>query len=99
MTETTAAPRIRRMLDASTGNLTEDMFGALTEHPWLSVSRTEHGALMWVPDDPEDSSRSCDPPVPPEVLAIQMFARGLGCDYVLFDADADPLPGLPSWDW
>lgn len=93
------APCIRRMLNASTGNLPEDMFGTFTEHPWVVANRTEHGVLMWVPNDPADSSRVCDPPVPAEVLAVQEHARGLGCDYVLFDADADPVPGLPFWEW
>lgn len=96
MAETTAAPRIRRMLDASTGNLPEDIFGTFTGHPWVVANRTEHGALMWVPCDP---ARVCDPPIPAEVLAVQEYARRLGCDYVLFDAAGDPVPGLPFWEW
>jgi hypothetical protein len=99
MPEATAEPRIRRMLDASTGSLPEPVFQALDGHPWIVVHPTGYGALMWVPDDPADSARVCDPPVPAEVLAVQMYARSLGCDYVMFDADAGPLPGLPSWEW
>jgi hypothetical protein len=33
------------------------------------------------------------------VLTIQRYARTLGCDYVLFDADADRDDDLPIWDW
>jgi hypothetical protein len=40
-----------------------------------------------------------DPDLPPEVLTIQRYARALGCDDVLLDADADPFGDLPTWDW
>jgi len=33
------------------------------------------------------------------VLTIQRLARAAGCDYVLFDADADRIDALPTWDW
>ncbi len=42
---------------------------------------------MWVPPDPQAHAVG-HPDLPPEVLAIQRYARALGCDYVLFDADA-----------
>jgi len=37
--------------------------------------------------------------VPDVVLTIQRYARGLGCEDVLFDADADQVGDLPTWDW
>jgi hypothetical protein len=33
------------------------------------------------------------------VLAIQRYARALGCDYVLVDADGDEVDDLPTWQW
>jgi hypothetical protein len=30
---------------------------------------------------------------------VQLHARSLGCDYVLFDRDAEVDPYLPSWQW
>jgi hypothetical protein len=27
------------------------------------------------------------------------YAQDLGCEYVLFDRDAEVIDDLPSWDW
>ncbi|WP_432830850.1 hypothetical protein [Dactylosporangium sp. CA-092794] len=56
----------------------------------------EHGWLMWVPPDP-DAHAADHPDLPGEVVAVQRYARHLGCDYVLFDADADQVGALPAW--
>lgn len=53
---------------------------------------------MWVPPDPQAHAVG-QPDLPPEVLAIERYARALGCDCVPFDADADQVVDLPTWDW
>ncbi len=50
----------------------------------------DEGAL----DDEDDED---DGDVAPEVLAIRVYARSLGCDYVLFDRDAGEDPALPTF--
>jgi len=56
------------------------------------------GWPMWVPPDPQ--AHAVDhPDLPPEVLTIARYASGLGCDCVLFDADADQVGDLPTRDW
>jgi hypothetical protein len=60
---------------------------------------TTHGALLGGPDDPQSFHDFADEPAPDEVLAVQLHARSLGCDYVLFDGDAEVHPQLPSWQW
>lgn len=98
---------IRRMLVLSTAHLPERFFNCevgkganVTEGYWGAVVYpVEYGALMWVPDDPKDSSLVQEQPVKPEVLAVQLFAREQGCDYVLFDADAEKCEGLTVWEW
>jgi hypothetical protein len=60
---------------------------------------TDSGWLMWVPNDPDQSAAVMVDRVPETVLAIQRYARALGCDYVLFDADANRVDDLPTWDW
>ncbi len=35
----------------------------------------------------------------PEILVVQLRARSLDCDYVLFDSDAGIEATLPTWDW
>ena len=52
-----------------------------------------YGWLMWIPIYPQ----ACGgyPDLPPEVRAMERYARGLGCDYPLFDADE--VGDLPTW--
>ena len=40
-----------------------------------------------------------DRDLPPAVLTIRRHARAWGCDDLLFDADADRVGDLPTWDW
>lgn len=93
-----APARIRTFLDLCTNHLPRHLMDDLTSFD-VVAHPTTYGALVWVPDDPQASSDSGDEPVPAELLAIQLYARRLGCDYVLFDRDADLDPRLPSWIW
>lgn len=78
----------------------------------LSTSDDHYGWLLWVPDDPDNHAADHDDTdefpllqgedpsgVPAEVLAVQRYARRLGCDYVLLDPDAERIADLPTWDW
>lgn len=83
----------------STINLAQEVFTELTSFDGVVDDPTTHGALLWVPDDPRSFHDFADEPAPDEVLAVQLRARSLGCDYVLFDGDAEVHPQLPSWQW
>jgi hypothetical protein len=37
--------------------------------------------------------------VPVEIVAIQCFARSLGCQYILLDCDGDEVADLPTFCW
>lgn len=37
--------------------------------------------------------------LPPEVRAILDFAKGKGCQWVMFDADAEALDLWPTFEW
>lgn len=101
-------PAIRRMLDLSTAHLTPEMREELPLYgrdggapSWggaAGVYPTEHGALVWVPDDPEESAANSDEALPLELIVIQKHARRYGCDYILFDADGPMDPGLDVFD-
>ena len=90
---------VGRFLDLSTQHLPEHLGShGLSGQDGVIAYELPYGWLMWVPPDP--SAHASDyPDLPPEVLAIQRYARALGCDYVLFDADADQVGDLPTWDW
>lgn len=93
-------PTVRQFLDLSTAHLPEKVMTGLNSYESIVAYPTEQGALMWVPDDIDSlvEVEGLEPP-PPEVLAIWRFAGELGCDYVLFDADAGTVDGLPTWEW
>ena len=99
MTTERPAPRIRSFLDLSTNHLPQQVLEELTTLDSVVAYATTYGALLWVPDDPESSHHFADDPPPDEVLAVQLYARGLGCDYVLFDGDAEVDSHLPTWQW
>jgi hypothetical protein len=88
---------VRRMLDLSTAHLPEVYGKALDREESIIAYETDHGWLMWVPCDPEDSSAADE--VPAEILTVQLYARALDCDWVLFDCDGTVDDGLPRWEW
>lgn len=91
---------IRKFLDLSTAHLPRHIIGILNSFENIvAYNHTEYGTFMWVPDDPQESNDGMAEPIPVEVVAVQLYARNLGCDYVLFDRDAEIDDALPSWDW
>lgn len=96
-----SAPRIRKMLDLSTAHLRPDRrYSYEGSAAWggAVVHQITYGFLMWVPDDPVESAKGASDPVPSELLVIQGYARRKGCDYVLFDADAEVNDELRTFD-
>jgi hypothetical protein len=101
--------RIFKVLDLSIAHLPQQLCASLSG--WdgvtayaLSTPDGNYGWLLHVPDDPDgyaaDYAETDEADgLPAEVLVIQRFARGLGCDYVLLDRDAERIDALPAWDW
>jgi hypothetical protein len=99
-------PTIRHMLDLSTRYLPERLMpGAVNFDPDAldavgGVYPNDYGMIVWVPDDPKESAEMGVGEFPPELLAVQLYARGLGCDYVMFDCEGpDDVADLPTWEW
>lgn len=101
---------IRLLLDLSTSHLPENIAARdddperLNSYDGVTAYPMRHGWLLWVPDDPTDHASNYGDPadgdgVPAEVLAIQVHARSLGCDWVTLDSDAEVDPALPTWRW
>lgn len=98
---------IRSLLELSTAHLPQhlgdqDSETALDAQTGVVAHLIEHGWLLWVPTDPQETADSYPDEkdaVPAEVLAIQLYARANHCDYVLFDRDADVDDNLPTWEW
>jgi hypothetical protein len=98
------APTPRPMLELSTAHLPEELGSErsvwpLNRIPGVVAYPLSHGWLLWVPDDPTASAADSEDEVPLVVLTIQRYARALGCDWVMFDADGADTDDLPRWTW
>lgn len=96
-------PTIIKMLDLSTAHLPRrvldmDGEGITACHP------KPYGLFLWVPSDdgafdPDpDGDGDPDGDNDPAVLEVRAYARALGCDWILFDADADETTDLATYD-
>lgn len=93
-------PRIVKVLDLSTAHIPEQYGQNLAALDGvIAYEHGEYGYLMWVPEHPVIHALEGMELPPSEIVEIQLFARNLGCDYVLFDRDADIIDDLPHWDW
>jgi hypothetical protein len=96
---------VRRFLTVSTAHLRPELDnGPEAEIDWgpalaseMNFSADVCGFWLWVPNDPRESALADVDDMPEWVLAVQLRARDLGCDYVLFDPDAEELDGLSVW--
>lgn len=94
------AGTIRLVLDVSTDHLPAHVLDApLTPYEQVIPSPLGYevgtGYLLHVPNDPDEGIEEDFPDV---ILAVQRFARGFGCDYVLFEPGARGVMDLPRWE-
>lgn len=94
---------LRAFLDASSGHLSPDTWAWLDANfadeglrdprnhaaGQLAGGRTRYGWFVYAPEEPPAVA------VPDDLAAVLRHAHRLGAEYVLFDRDAAPLPGLP----
>lgn len=94
---------IRRFLDASSGHLSPETWAWLDaafadeglRDPrngaagQLAGGRTRYGWFVHAPEGPPAAA------IPDDLEAVLRHARREGAEYVHFDCDAPPLPGLP----
>ncbi len=78
---------VRGILELSTGHL------PLKLHDGTALSAVASFPRGWLVAVPDES----DPEQHPVLRAVLTYARTNGCRYVLFDADADRVPGLTYW--
>lgn len=87
----TVAYPLRLFLDCSTSHLSPAA-RAYVDRTDVVSSPTPYGWFVWASEEPGDD-------VPPELVAIMNHARSLGAEYINFDADADEIDGLATFDW
>lgn len=90
---------LRIFFDCSTAHLSgegraylEEIAGRVSGQvePW--AASTPYGWFL-------HADETCDPAVPADLAQVMRHARGLGADYILFDADAEICPALPTFEW
>jgi hypothetical protein len=94
-------PNIRKFLDLSTAHLSPsdrdhlDACAAPGSAFGVAVAKTEDGWFVYAPDPADEVD---DRNLPPHLQVISAYARAQGCDYILFDCDAEIDPALPVFD-
>lgn len=82
------------MLVLSTAHLPKEVLDALSAED-VNMTRTiphKYGVIVYAHEDNRDGT-------PAAVETVMLYARKLGCDWINFDADADRLDDLPTWEW
>jgi hypothetical protein len=88
---------IRQFLDLSTAHLRRQTCDNLGSYEGITAYHTTYGWLMYAPDNARVRAEEYDWPA--ELAPIITLARAHGCEYVLFDADAEQTRRLPAYDW
>lgn len=87
---------IRSMLVLSTGHVSDETRKILEGEAvkdWPVVGF--NGVFGWVIYAHDDD----DPDIPRDLWSVFEYARSKGCDYIMFDADADTIEELPVFEW
>lgn len=99
-------PWIRPMLDISTAHLPPKAQANDWPDGFNNVYPYDYGFILHVPEDPklnaedyaEDNEESDYKEEAEALVALQVYARSLGCDFIMFDADGEELEGFPTWE-
>ena len=87
------APEIARTLVLSTSHLTEATCnGYLHTAPFAVFEKGEYGWFVYVIDDYPEG-------MPPGLAQCFSIARGLGCEWIMFDRDGPVMDFLPAYEW
>jgi hypothetical protein len=97
---------IRKTLVCSTAHVSRNVMMILDNDyaphdiPWLVYSRLEYGWLIryWPPKLSEDRTAAWRT-MPRCMKDVIERAESLGCSMVMFDADADELEGVRTYEW
>lgn len=89
-------PNIHQYLDASTSHLPAHLLVTLGSVDGVIAREFEHGWWLWVPDDVPAHLADYEH-LPDPIATIWRFARAHECDWILLDADAPEVDGLPTY--
>jgi hypothetical protein len=93
----TGGPRIPTMLALSTDHLPEQVRARLDGCDGVTAHDTRSGWLLHVPADLTQHRADHAGTVPDVVWRLWEYAQQFGAEYVLLDAGAGHVAGLPTW--
>jgi hypothetical protein len=85
---------IDKILSVSTGNITYEDTQELEKEQGFTVAEYNEGFFLYTSLSYEYYGVYSE-----AFHNIILLARELNCRFICFDADADPIPGLPTFDW
>lgn len=93
------APGVCRYLDASTAHMTKADADKLQIRAIICDPHDEYGYWVHVCEDPADEISLKVAGMSAEFRGVITYARTHACNWVLFDRDAEHIPGLPVFNW
>jgi hypothetical protein len=89
---------VRKFLDISTGHLTQETRDKLDHGEITSTYYPmTYGWFVWVPDEPMLPENEPER-WPDDLRECILYARSQGCDYIMFDGDAEYCDELRAYD-
>jgi hypothetical protein len=97
---------IAKMLILSTSHVTNET--RLKMEQWAEGEADENGFIPtvyrkgdygWIIHVHEAESEMDTDRFPEDVTAAIVFARGQGCQWIMYDCDADEIDELPTYEW
>lgn len=92
---------ITKMLEVSTGNLSEETAKRIDAKEDLGLvvyNKGEYGWFIFVPYFTELEAEDVDK-IPQDLLLVLAYAKANQCNWVMFDRDVDPIHALPVYEW
>ena len=92
---TTVAYPLRLFYDCSTAHLSIAARTYLERHASAQdemIASTPYGWFVWCSSEPDEE-------VPADLVRVMAHARSLDAEYILFDADGNEDPVLPTFAW
>ena len=83
-------PEIAKMLVLSTAHVTRETAEWLNTET-VGYRKGDYGWIIYTDADPDELA--------PELVACLEFAKAQGCEWIMFDCDADKIDSLETFEW
>jgi hypothetical protein len=78
--------------------LPQTEYQTMQAHPRVLAREYEYGHWVWVPTEDVAAEHDVSGDLP-HLAQLMTVARANDCRWINFDRDADPIDGLPTFEW